>query len=91
MYKIFELDKNFSVICAFKNTRSGFKHEADLLRNGASVYKTKICYLNRTWESFEYESILVKVIDECFTGKQKEKFMLTIKNRGFDHVGNNFR
>ena len=60
--KIFKLDEVYSVVCAFKSTRSGFKHTATLMKNGLQIYETKICYLNRTWERFEYESVLRKLI-----------------------------
>jgi hypothetical protein len=80
--KIFNLDKNFSIVCDFVGTRNGFKHTAILCRKGQEVYETKICYLNRTWECFEFESVLLKVIDERFTGKELEKFRAIIKNKG---------
>ena len=80
--KIFNLDKRFSVVCESVGTRNGFKHTGALCSNGNEVYKTKICYLNRTWESFEFESILLKVIDERFTGKELEKFRAIINFRG---------
>jgi hypothetical protein len=78
--RIFTLSKDYSVVCNFKSTRSGFKHEASLHKNGLSIYQTKICYLNRTWEAYEYESILHKVIDENFTGAEKQNFLEVIKN-----------
>ena len=77
--KIFNLDERFSVVCNFENTRNGFKHTGALCSNGNEVYKTKICYLNRTWERFEFESILLKVINERFTGEEKLKYIESIK------------
>ena len=77
--KIFNFDKVFSVVCNFVSTRNGFKHTATLCKNGISIYSTKVCYLNRTWERFEYETILEKVIGENFTGTEKEKYLEVIK------------
>lgn len=79
--RIFNLSKNCNVVCNWKSTRSGFKHTANLCKNGYSIYETKICYLNRTWERFEYESILKKIIRNCnyFTGKEKEKYLKKIE------------
>ncbi len=78
--KIFNLDNVYNVVCNWKNTRSGFKHTANLCENGFSIYETKICYLNRTWERFEYESILKKIVESYFEGKEKEKYLQVIKN-----------
>jgi hypothetical protein len=64
--KIFELGQNYQAVCVFEGTRSGFRHVATLLRNGSEIAKTKICYQNRTWESYEFESVLLKLIDENF-------------------------
>jgi len=81
--KIFTLDKNYNVVCNWKNTRSGFKHIATLCRNGIEIGDTKICYLNRTWESFKYESILKKIIDLYFGEKNShEKYLKGIKKLG---------
>ena len=48
--------------CWTENTRYGFRH---LCRNIDSLteYTSKACYYNRTWESFEYETVLKKAIE----------------------------
>jgi len=73
----FKINKNISVICEAKKTRNGFKHEATLLINGAERNKTKICYLNRTWERYEFESVIEKLLDETpyLSKAQKSKFL----------------
>jgi len=79
--KIFNLDKIYSIVCNWKKTRSGFKHIANLCINGTSVYETKVNYYNRTWESFEYESILKKVIENYFVqNDEKEKYLKVIQD-----------
>ena len=64
--KIFELGNKYQAVCVFEGTRSGFRHVATLLKNGSEIAKTKICYYNRTWEAYEFESVLLKLIDENF-------------------------
>jgi hypothetical protein len=49
-------------VCESSNTRNGFKHTCTTLKNGQEVGKCKICYLNRTWERYEYESVVHKAI-----------------------------
>ena len=54
---------NFSAYCAVYDNRSGFVHEVDLFYSGGSVY-AKCQYYNRTWESYEFESVINKVIQK---------------------------
>ena len=54
---------DFEVICESQSTRSGFRHLATLYKNSIEIDETKICYLNRTWESFEFEIIINKLRD----------------------------
>jgi hypothetical protein len=77
--KIFNLDNDFNIVCNWQKTRSGFKHTASLHKNGLTVYECKICYLNRTWECFEYESILLKVVNSYFDHNQKDNYSNIIK------------
>jgi hypothetical protein len=62
--RIFDLGGGYSVVCNSESTRSGFRHLATLCLNGQEIDKAKICYLNRTWERFEFESVLNKVISQ---------------------------
>ena len=60
--KIFKINKHIEIVCEVKNTRNGFKHTAILMLNGNEQESTKINYLNRTWERYEYESVLKKIV-----------------------------
>jgi hypothetical protein len=79
--RIFDLNNQYRIVCDWQKTSNGFKHIATLLhKNGCDIAKTKICYLNRTWERFEYESILTKIIEDNFKDKELIKFLEVIKN-----------
>jgi hypothetical protein len=59
-YKNFEFVVNgkIVIITAWStNTRNGFTHQCGSV-DFPEVTKSRICYLNRAWESFEYESVL---------------------------------
>lgn len=73
--KIFTMGK-ITIICEFENTRSGFRHIAVLLVNGVERNRAKCCYSNRTWEFFQYESVLQKLIKNTneLTKRQKTTF-----------------
>jgi hypothetical protein len=67
----FKLSDEYEVVCESQGTRSGFRHLATLLKNGNEIDKAKICYLNRTWERFEFESVLNKIISQNPELKEK--------------------
>jgi hypothetical protein len=78
--RIFNLNKEYNVVCNSESTRYGFRHLAVLHRNYFEIARAKCCYYNRTWERFEFESVLEKIIEDNFTGRDKVKFLEVIKN-----------
>ena len=61
--------KNVKIICVcnYAKTRNGFKHFGDVYLNDNPCKRNdkeiKCNYINRTWERFEYQSLLFKMID----------------------------
>ena len=62
--KVFNINNDYTIVCNFESTRYGFRHLASLLRNNQEIEKAKICYYNRTWESYEYESVITKLLSK---------------------------
>lgn len=50
--------------CHTTDTRNGFCHTAHYTGWDYSLTDTKASYYNRTWERFEYESVLKRAIDK---------------------------
>lgn len=75
--KTFKINKDLTIVCEWKKTRRAFKHEATLLQNGREVDKTKICYINRTWERFTFESVMKQLLGKTnlLTDRQKANFI----------------
>jgi len=69
----FDINERISIVCEAKSTRNGFKHEATLLLNGTSHETVKICYLNRTWERYEFQSVLSKLIEKTTALSEDEE------------------
>ena len=78
--RIFNLDNVYNVVCNGERTKYGFRHLATLHKNGFEISKAKACYYNRTWECFEYESVLNKVIEAYFEGIDRDKYLKVIKD-----------
>jgi hypothetical protein len=54
--------KDYTFGCHTTDTRNGFCHTCyDYTHDKTS----KVSYLNRTWESFEYETVLRRAIEKC--------------------------
>ncbi len=82
--KTFELDKDYSIVCQWKKTRNGFKHTAAIFKEGLIAFKTKVCYLNRTWESYEYQTVLHKAIRKYFKKPFAEAYIKQLDEQ--DHA-----
>lgn len=50
--------------CYTTDTRCGFCHTAHLMGWKYDITDTKASYYNRTWERFEYESVLERAIEK---------------------------
>jgi len=67
--RIFKITKDIEVVCRSESTRSGFRHLATLLRDGVEQQDGKCCYLNRTWERYEFQSVLNEVVRKALKNK----------------------
>lgn len=76
--KISHEGNEYEFICEWKNTRNGFKHECRLFVNGKFETSATCNYLNRTWESYEYQSVMLRAVSillEAHTEFLKDVFM----------------
>ena len=73
--KTFKVNENIEIECYSQGTSYGFRHVATLLKNSYETAQAKSCYYNRTWESYEYESVLNKLADN-----QKQPLKDELKN-----------
>lgn len=51
-------------VCWTENTRYGFRHLCKDTDDYGTNYTSKACYYNRTWERFEYETVLKSAIEQ---------------------------
>lgn len=60
-----EINNNeYMFINSWRGNRSGFVHETELHRNGMVLGVAKIQYYNRTWECYQYQSVMKKLVGE---------------------------
>lgn len=56
----------------FRGNRSGFVHETDLIRNGWTFGTHKIQYYNRTWERYEYQSVMKGCVHKLMESEKED-------------------
>ena len=66
---MFKITKEIEVVCKSEKTRSGFRHLATLFKDGQEVQDGKCTYLNRTWEKYEFQSVLYNVVEKAVKNK----------------------
>jgi len=80
--KLFEVKKGVSIQARYEKTRSGFRHLAVLYIDGVEVDNAKATYQNRTWESYEFESVIMDLVNNTDSLTEKEKKAFKDKQSG---------
>ena len=65
-------------ICDTTNTKNGFCHHVFASGGGKYYEHSRVSYLNRAWESFEYETALLHAVDK-FPKSMREPLRLEIQ------------
>lgn len=58
-----ELLKDYTFVNECGSTRIGFYHKSTLIRNSSSIGEAKICYINRSWEYYTYQTSMLKCVE----------------------------
>lgn len=64
--------------CSTTYTKNGFCHHVYTVGGGKENEHSRLSYLNRTWESFEYETALLYAVDK-FPKSMREPLRLEIQ------------
>lgn len=77
---MFTLNNDYSIQCEFKDKKEGFSHIAKLWKKGRILCSVKENYINRTWERFEFETVLKKCIKAYFNEPLASEFLKLVDN-----------
>lgn len=89
---IFKINDKIEIEAEYYETRYSWGHKAWLSVDGRNVEYKKITYYNRTWESYQFQSILYSIIEKtkALTKEEKEEANKWIKEyqepSRFNHV-----
>ena len=68
--------------CSARDTRHGFAHDCDLFIDGRFETSATCHYLNRTWECYRYQSVMVSAVRSAIDDRYAY-----LKNRYLDDNG----
>lgn len=96
MSKTFQITKNTKIVATSGNTRNGFYHEASFYRNGIFIESMRVSYLNRTWEAYEYDTVISDLLDKMelnnwVADHEKEQIKETIRQINQGKMQDDFR
>jgi len=77
----FRVNAQYNIYCRSEKTRYGFRHLAELCLGGCVVEKSKACYYNRTWESYEFQSVIHRVLQNHFSPQLAARYMKKLDAR----------
>ena len=83
--KVFKINNNTEIVAEAEKTRNGFRHVARLFVNGQEVDSARANYLNRTWESYEFESVVNSLIEKTSYVAPEQKKELEKKFQEVSH------
>lgn len=77
--KTFKINDKISIDAEYYETRYSWGHKAYLYINGEQVGYKKATYYNRTWESYQFQSVMESVVDANKKLFTKEEFDFTLE------------
>jgi capsid portal protein len=67
--KITVNNNEYEFINNSRSTRNGFAHDTTLFKNGVEIGTATCHYLNRTWESYTYQTVMQRCINNIDTNR----------------------
>ena len=61
--RTFQPTQAIKIDCVSEKTSMAFRHLATVYKNGSQVGFGRIPYQNRTWEKYEFESVMIKAVN----------------------------
>lgn len=57
--------RRIELVCDSRDTRNGFAHDCVFLLNGREENRASCHYLNRTWELYEFQSVILEALGKA--------------------------
>lgn len=60
----FKINDHIEIMAGYRKMRDGFNHYAVLYVDGVPVDEVKTHYINRTWESYDFQSVMQQLVNK---------------------------
>lgn len=67
-------EDKYTFINHTESSQSGFTHVSQMFKNGSYKGHARIRYVNRTWESYQYESVMRRNVSRLMDNRAFELF-----------------
>lgn len=74
----FRISDTETIFARSEKTRSGFRHLVSFFKNGSEIESAKVCYINRTWESYAFETAIRKLLEKMDLDDARQEQILSI-------------
>lgn len=81
------ITKHLTVEAETYETRYSWGHKARIYLDGEQIAGSRATYYNRTWESYQFESVLLSLYGKCKKQKLLNKRYLKLFKRMIDNGG----
>lgn len=89
IYKFNIDNKNIEFVCDDGNTYNGFYHKVTMFINGCEVSNARVNYINRTWESYAYQTCMKKAVGILFDRHETNMLFEFKDKNGYKKMNNN--
>lgn len=72
--KKINLTPSIFAMCESRSTRNGFCHNCTLFYNDREVSFARVSYLNRTWESYQFQTVIFRAIEKCLKDRKLKAY-----------------
>jgi len=88
----FDIKNKIYIVCKSERTRSGFRHIAEFYSNNSLIDTTKVTYQNRTWEKYEFETVISKLLEKMKKPiKEKQNIMKIVEKQALGQIKDDFK
>jgi hypothetical protein len=85
MSKLVEIsigDRKYSFRNRYGNSNHGFNHFTEVYLNGCCIGKNRCHYINRTWESYTYQSVMTQAVENLIAEVKSAILSMERKSTG---------
>ena len=73
LYRLSIEGKEIIFINTWRGTGSGFVHETELYIDGWQATEARCYYINRTWERYSYQSVMLEAVHKLQERRRHKK------------------